>query len=71
MITGILIFGGGASTSFAEEPVPNWFKGVAGLWSQGEITTQEFLDGIEFLIEQEQVMARPVTLNPAGGSHTP
>lgn len=33
--------------------VPDWFKGVAGFWSQNLISTEEFLAGIEFLIEQE------------------
>ena len=33
-----------------EENVPNWFKSVAGFWSEDEISSQEFLDGVEFLI---------------------
>jgi hypothetical protein len=37
----------------ADEGVPDWFKEVAGFWSTDKITTVEFLDGIEFLIEQE------------------
>jgi len=33
--------------------VPEWFKGVAGFWSQGLISTEEFLVSLEFLIAQE------------------
>jgi len=33
--------------------VPDWFRGVAGFWADEDITTAEFVDGIEFLIEEE------------------
>ena len=35
--------------------VPDWFRGVAGFWAEEKITTNEFLDGIEFLIDQEVI----------------
>ena len=40
-------------TASAAGDVPEWFKGVAGFWAEEKITTAEFLDGIEFLIDQE------------------
>ena len=40
-------------TASAAGEVPEWFKGVAGFWAEEKITTAEFLDGIEFLIDQE------------------
>jgi len=47
---------GTASMSNAQlGTVPDWFKGVAGFWAEGKITTTEFLDGITFLIEQEVI----------------
>jgi len=35
--------------------VPDWFRGVAGFWADEQITTAEFVEGIEFLIEEEIV----------------
>jgi len=35
-----------------ESSVPDWFRGVAGFWAEGLISTAEFVDGIEFLIGQ-------------------
>jgi len=40
-------------TASAAGEVPDWFKGVAGFWAEEKITTAEFLDGLEFLIDQE------------------
>jgi len=40
-------------TVSAAEEVPDWFRGVAGFWADEDITTAEFIDGIEFLIEEE------------------
>ena len=35
-----------------EEAIPDWIKGVAGLWAEDEITDLEFIDALEFLINQ-------------------
>jgi len=51
----ILILASIGTTSLANAQlgtVPDWFKGVAGFWAEGKLTTQEFLDGIKFLIDQ-------------------
>jgi len=32
--------------------VPDWFRGVAGFWAEEKISTTEFLEGLEFLIDQ-------------------
>ena len=32
--------------------VPNWVKDTAGWWASEQVTDQEFLSGIEFLVEQ-------------------
>jgi hypothetical protein len=40
-------------TAFAQEDmVPDWFRGVAGFWAEGKISTAEFLDAIVFLITE-------------------
>lgn len=33
--------------------IPSWVKGVAAFWVQGEITDTEFIEAIEFLVEQK------------------
>lgn len=33
--------------------IPNWIKGIAGFWIEDKITDQEFIDGLEFLIEED------------------
>ena len=45
--TSILIPSG-----FAQEDtqIPTWIKNVAGWWANGEISENEFLSGIEYLI---------------------
>ena len=55
VMAGLLAF---SSTSFlnsasAAGEVPEWFKGVAGFWAEGNLSTAEFLSGIQFLLEQE------------------
>ena len=49
----LLFFAGFASNpqmTFADEDVPNWIKVVAGAWADGMISTEEFLNAINFLI---------------------
>ena len=33
--------------------IPAWVKGVAGFWSEGKITNDEFGDGLSFLIDND------------------
>jgi len=52
------IFFVGASivtTASAAGQVPDWVKNNAGWWADGLISTDEFLDGTEFLIGQEVI----------------
>ncbi|MGQ0791349.1 MAG: hypothetical protein ACT4NJ_03885 [Nitrosopumilaceae archaeon] len=39
--------------AIADEGVPDWFRGVAGFWAEEKISTEEFLDSIEFLITEK------------------
>jgi len=53
-ITGVFLSSGTfLNEATAAGTVPEWFKGVAGFWAQGLISTAEFLAGIEFLLAQE------------------
>jgi len=46
------IFGASSIYAQSEEEVPDWFRGVAGFWAEDKISTDEFLNGIEFLAEK-------------------
>jgi len=51
-VAGILL-GGSIPTGSAEGGVPDWFKGVAKFWAEGGISTEEFLQSIQFLIAEK------------------
>ena len=34
------------------QPIPGWIKNTASWWSEGMITEDEFIKGIEFLVEK-------------------
>jgi len=55
VMAGLLAFSSTSylNTASAAGDVPEWFKGVAGFWAEGNISTAEFLSGITFLLEQE------------------
>jgi len=44
--------------SLAQEDaqIPDWIKNVAGWWANGEISENEFLDGIEYLINNNIIL---------------
>jgi len=55
----ILISASIGTASFANAQigtVPDWVKNTAGWWSEGKVSTQEYLDGLEFLIKNEIIM---------------
>ena len=44
------------SSSWAEESIPSWIKNNAGWWASGMITEDEFLKGIEYLINKNIIL---------------
>ena len=44
------------SSSWAEESIPTWIKNNAGWWASGMITEDEFLKGIEYLINNNIIL---------------
>ncbi len=44
------------SSSWAEESIPSWIKNNAGWWASGMITEDEFLKGIEYLINNNIIL---------------
>jgi len=55
-----------------ESSIPDWFRGVAGFWAEGNISTEEFVDGIEFLIGQGIILvpSSPQSANADGIDQT-
>jgi len=45
----------GATKTMAQGDAPDWFRGVASFWAEGNISTAEFLDSIEFLLQEEVI----------------
>jgi len=42
--------------------IPDWVKGVANFWSTGQITDQEFVDALEFLIKEKVIHSSSITV---------
>lgn len=40
------------STEAAEQKIPDWIKNNAGWWAQGQISENDFLNGIKYLVEK-------------------
>ena len=57
-----------ATTSSYAEEIPDWIKINAGWWSEGSITDSDFLQGIQFLINEEILVIESV--NAAASSKT-
>ena len=50
------------SSSWAEESgIPSWIKNNAGWWASGMITEDEFLKGIEYLINKNIILVNSTT----------
>jgi len=43
-------------TTSSDKKVPDWIKNVAGWWANGEISENEFLTGIEYLINNNIIL---------------
>ena len=48
----ILIPNLSAKTSVVSDEIPSWIKMTAGWWANGEISEDEFLKGLEYLVKQ-------------------
>ncbi len=44
--------------------VPSWIQNVAGFWSNGDVSDQEFVNAMEFLVEEE-IMKLPNMISAA------
>ena len=47
-----------------EEIVPDWIQNIASFWSNGDVSDQEFVNAMEFLVE-EGIMNLPNTVSSA------
>ena len=53
----IIMVGFSSSISFAEENyVPNWIKDTAGFWAENKISDQDFLQSLQYLIDNDFIL---------------
>jgi len=57
--SGILV----PNSSAQDAQIPGWIKDVAGWWASGEISENEFLIGIEYLINNNIILLRSIPCN--------
>ena len=57
--SGILV----PNSSAQDAQIPGWIKNVAGWWASGEISENEFLIGIEYLINNNIILLRSIPCN--------
>ena len=57
--SGILV----PNSSAQDAQIPGWIKNVAGWWASGEISENEFLSGIEYLINNNIILLRSIPCN--------
>ena len=50
--SGILV----PNSSAQDAQIPNWIRNVAGWWASGDISENEFLIGIEYLINNNIIL---------------
>ncbi len=55
------IQGGGAPTTPPATSIPSWVKNNAGWWADGTITDNDFVQGIQYLINQKIIKIPPTT----------
>lgn len=51
---------GSVSFNVLSKSIPSWIKDNAKWWSSSTITDSEFIDGLEYLIEEEIIIVSPV-----------
>ena len=64
--SGILV----PNSSAQDAQIPGWIKNVAGWWASGEISENEFLIGIEYLINNNIILLHSIPCNEKIESQT-
>jgi len=64
--SGILV----PNSSAQDAPIPGWVKTVAGWWASGDISENEFLTGIEYLINNNIISLHSIPCNDKVESQT-
>jgi len=57
--SGILV----PNSSAQDAQIPNWIKNVAGWWGSGDISENEFVTGIEYLINNNIILLHSIPCN--------
>jgi len=64
--SGILV----PNSSAQDAQIPGWIKNVAGWWASGDISENEFLTGIEYLINNNIILLQSIPCNDKIQSQT-
>jgi len=64
--SGILV----PNSSAQDAPIPGWIKNVAGWWASGDISENEFLTGIEYLVNNNIILLHSIPCNEKIESQT-
>ena len=64
--SGILV----PNSSAQDAQIPGWVKNVAEWWASGDISENEFLTGIEYLINNNIISLPSISFNEKIGSQT-
>ena len=64
--SGILV----PNSSAQDAQIPGWIKNVAGWWASGDISENEFLTGIEYLINNNIISLSSISCNEKIESQT-
>ena len=51
------------SSAQEDTQIPDWIKNVAGWWASGDISENEFLAGIEYLINNNIILLDSIPCN--------
>lgn len=52
LIAGTFVVSGFSFSTAEEEFIPDWIQNIASFWSNGDVSDQEFVNAMEFLVDQ-------------------
>ena len=62
-VLAVALFGVMATSVSAEEKVPSWIKNTAGWWATDSISETEFLNAIQFLVNDGIIQVEATSSN--------
>ena len=63
VVTGVLILGGTDMIHANEPAIPGWIKQIAGFWSNDQISDGEFINAIEYMLQNQIITVSSNNIN--------